>query len=82
MRLSRVLEENPSLDHEIELHDGDIVSDLLTLVRVVKWRDEKVLDGLIIGAPDNMTAITQYGLICASKLQVARWMTDPEDTDD
>lgn len=72
MKVSEWLADNPAFDHDLDLLEGDVVSDLVTLARVVRL--DKTTDALIIGVPDHMTGIMEYGLICVAKLQVEQWM--------
>lgn len=80
MKLSEWLEENPGFDHDLDLRDGDVVSDVITLARLVRLDESG--DALIIGVPDHMTGIMQYGLICVAKLQVEQWMQFGEHCDE
>ena len=73
MKLSEWLKENPDFDHDVELEDGDVVSDMLSLWRIVRI-DDMSSDCLVIGAPDHTTGIMQYGIVCAAKLQLEDWM--------
>lgn len=74
MKLSTFLADNPDLDAELDVEEGDVVTDMVTLARVVRI-DRKAEDALLLAAPDHVTGILQYGIICSAKLQVEVWMT-------
>lgn len=79
MKLSEFLTENPTFDHEVDILDGDVVSDLISLWRVVRL--DSAHDTLLIGAPDHVTGIIQYGIVGAALLQVQDWMLNPDEED-
>lgn len=73
MKLSKFLAENPEFDHEVEVEEGDIIVDLLSLWRVVRL-DEETSDYLLIGASPNVSGIVQHGIISSADIQVREWM--------
>lgn len=79
MRLSELLEQRPDLDHELEVDEGDIVTEILSLVRMVRLAGAETSDALIIGAANNTTGIVQYGIVRAAALQIEAWMLRGQD---
>lgn len=79
MKLTQILDENwDSLgDVDIELDEGDIVTDLLVVARVTSLQSTD--DNIILGVSKGMAGITQYGIVCAAKLQVEQWMINGDD---
>ena len=75
MRLSQLIADNPHLDHDVEIQDGDIPTDLISLSRVVRLTDTD--DALLIGSSD-MGGIVQYGIVRSACLQVEAWMVGGE----
>lgn len=75
MKMREWLRENPQFDHEVETEDGDVVTDLVTLWRLVRM-DDTSTDCLVIGAPEHTTGIMQYGIVSAGKLQIEEWVRD------
>lgn len=72
MKLSEFLALNPELDHDIEIEDDDIVSDIVVGMRAVRLTDTD--DALLLSASDHTTGIVQYGIVCTAKLQLDDWM--------
>lgn len=72
MKLSELLAGDDRYDIDLELDDGDIVTDVITLVRVQRLTDTD--DALIIGATETTGGIVQYGIVRAACLQVEDWM--------
>lgn len=81
MKLSELLKIAPELDHEVDLKDGDFVSDLMVVSRVINMDEEPGTDALIISKSDHTTGIVQYGIIASAQLQVEHWMTGGMDDD-
>lgn len=73
--LREVLEDLGPIDVEIE--DGDIITDLVVLIRVQKLDDTD--DCLVIGSTENTGGIVCSGMIHAARLQHDKWMTEGED---
>lgn len=72
MKLSELLAANPDLDVDLELEEGDIVTDLMALVRIQRLSDTD--DALVIGSSKHSGGIVQYGLVQAARLQIEDWM--------
>lgn len=78
MDARQLLEEyGESID--IELEDGDIVTDVVVLARVQRL-DHKH-DSLITASSDATGGITLYGMICAAKLEFEDAMMNPDEDD-
>ncbi len=77
MRLSELIAQDPRYDVDIEIHDGDIVTDIVMLVRVARLTDTD--DALVIGATEATGGIVQYGIVRSACLQVEQWMTTSPD---
>lgn len=74
MRLSELIAHDQRHDIDLDIIDGDIVTDLVTLVRVQRLTDTD--DALVIGATDTTGGIVQYGMVRAAVLQVEDWMVN------
>jgi hypothetical protein len=77
MRLSELIAQDDRYDLDLEIHDGDIVTDIVMLVRVARLTDTD--DALVIGATEATGGIVQYGIVRSACLQVEQWMTAPPD---
>lgn len=65
---------------EVEVEEGDIITDLMVLIRVQKLQDTD--DALVLGNMEHTGGIVNYGMIMAAKLQMEKWMTEPQEEDD
>lgn len=77
MRLSELIAQDDRYDVDLEIHDGDIVTDLVLLARVARLTDTN--DALVIGATEATGGIVQYGIVRSACLQVEQWMTTAPD---
>ncbi|KAB2808326.1 hypothetical protein F9L07_22690 [Pimelobacter simplex] len=77
MRLSELIAQDDRYDVDLNLEDGDIVTDLVALIRIQRLTDTD--DALIIGATDTTGGIVQYGIVRSACLQVEQWMTTEHD---
>jgi hypothetical protein len=80
IRLSELLAQDDRYDHDLELEDGDIVTDVVTLFRIQRLSDTD--DALVIGGTETTGGIVQYGIIRAACLQVEKWMVDGQAEDE
>lgn len=72
MRLSDLIATDERYDVELDLEDGDIVTDIVALIRVQRLTDTD--DALITAATETTGGIVQYGILRSAVLQAERWM--------
>ena len=68
MRLSELIAQDARYDIDLDLEDGDIVTDLVALIRIQRLTDTD--DALVIGATETTGWIVQYGIVRSACLQV------------
>lgn len=73
------LEENPSEKITLDVREGDVVTDMVVLVRL--QRLDSTNDALIIGCTENTGGIVQLGLIATAHIQVEDWMTHGDEAE-
>lgn len=64
MMLTELLAEHPDLDCDLDVRDGDIVSDVVILIRSVTL-EEADADTLVVSASPGCTYLTQKGMLHA-----------------
>lgn len=67
-------------DMMIDVEAGDIVTDIVVLARIQRLDD--TYDALLISTTENTGGMTQYGIVCAAKLQMEDWMMNGAGDDD
>lgn len=77
MKLSELIHRDRRLDVDVEIGDGDIISDILVLARAVQIND--ATDALVLASSEGTTGITQYGIVCSAKLELEMLMTNGDD---
>jgi hypothetical protein len=76
VRLSELIASDDRYDLDLDLADGDIVTDVVTLLRVQRLTDTD--DALIIATTEDTGGLVQYGIVRAACLQVEKWMAWPD----
>jgi hypothetical protein len=73
VKLLDYLTEHPEMgDIDLELIDGDIITEIVVVARVQSLQNTD--DQVIISVSDGVGGILQYGIVCAGKLQLEHWM--------
>lgn len=76
MKLSDLIATDDRYDMDVDLADGDIVTDVVTLLRVQRLTDTD--DALIIATTEDTGGIVQYGIVRTACVQVEKWMAWPD----
>jgi hypothetical protein len=79
--LTALLADHASID--VELEDGDIVTDVVILMRVQRLDDTE--EHLVVTGSEHTGAITRLGIVEAAAMRVRRWLVtgwDSHDWDD
>lgn len=74
MDIRQLLQDREIGAIELDIEDGDIVTDVVVLVRC--QRLDTTDDMLEIGCTEHTGGITQFGIIGAANLQVSDWMVN------
>jgi hypothetical protein len=76
VNLSELIASDSRYDLDLDLADGDIVTDVVTLLRVQRLTDTD--DALIVATTEDTGGLVQYGIVRAACLQVEKWMAWPD----